>query len=365
MAQDGNSRKDLYRSLINSKDKDARETFNKLSFPDFEKRLLADKDLQGEIAGFLREQGTIKDLYDFHDKYLIVPKAAPQPISQPSQPSQPTKQPQSLLDITREQIRTPMAAEQLPFKQFGTQEATGQPQTTQPIGVLASDKGPDLAQIQRDLVTETPQEKQAGAEKFYTNEANDKKSFWERTKETGKGLWTAAKTQTDAALGFLDTVLNPMGFVPGASKPVEEGGFGGETNMVKGAKQEFIRAAKEGDSELQKQIQELGLSTDIVDAVKSGRATDIIQAINYNIGQMGYQVPLSVSTFGASSFAMEGAEAYKNIVEAQAREMGITPEELIEKGLDKQALGIAVGCEGWDGCEIGWGAAFGTIRYLS
>ncbi|HRH33797.1 MAG TPA: hypothetical protein PKY12_02015, partial [Catalimonadaceae bacterium] len=149
MAQDGNSRKDLYRSLINSKDKDARETFNKLSFPDFEKRLLADKDLQGEIAGFLREQGTIKDLYDFHDKYLIVSKVAPQPqpqsqpVSQPQQQPQPQPvsqpQPESLLDITRKQIRTPMAPEQLPFKQ---------------VGVLASDKGPDLGETKPTYVPE-------------------------------------------------------------------------------------------------------------------------------------------------------------------------------------------------------------------
>jgi len=105
------------------------------------------------------------------------------------------------LDITREQIRTPMAAEQLPFKQFGTQEATGQPQTTKPIGVLASDKGPDLAQIQRDLVIGAPQEKQ------------DKTPLWQKVKQVA----------SDVASGFNRAVAKTPS---GIAKTVAEIGTG-------------------------------------------------------------------------------------------------------------------------------------------
>jgi hypothetical protein len=221
-----------------------------------------------------------------------------------------------------------------------SKDPTGQYQST---GVLIDDRGQTLNEELQNIVTGTPKDKQGLAYQNAQNVKNDAKSTWQRLKETGSGLLTSAKTQADAAMGFLDTVLNPMSFIPGASKPVSQGGFGGETNLAKGAKKEFIRTALEGEKELNAKIQELGLQTDIVDAVKSGRGSDIIQAINHNIGQMAYQVPLSISTFGASSFAMEGAEAYKGIVDAQAKELGITADELIERGLDKQALGIGVG----------------------
>lgn len=221
-----------------------------------------------------------------------------------------------------------------------SKDPTGQYQST---GVLIDDRGQTLNEELQNIVTGTPKDKQGLAYQNAQNVKNDAKSTWQRLKETGSGLLTSAKTQADAAMGFLDTVLNPMSFIPGASKPVSQGGFGGETNLAKGAKKEFIRTALDGEKELNNKIQELGLQTDIVDAVKSGRGSDIIQAINHNIGQMAYQVPLSISTFGASSFAMEGAEAYKGIVDAQAKELGITADELIERGLDKQALGIGVG----------------------
>lgn len=175
------------------------------------------------------------------------------------------------------------------------------------------------------------------------NADNDKKSMMQRAGETVSGLATSAATQGDAALAFLDSVINPLSYAPGATKSIEEGGLGGYENISKEYRKEAIRTAQEGQKELSAKINELGLSTDIVDAIKSGRASDIIQAINHNIGQMAYQVPLAISTFGASGFAMEGAEAYQNIVEAQAKELGITPEELINKGLDKHALATAVG----------------------
>lgn len=77
-----------------------------------------------------------------------------------------------------------------------------------------------------------------------------------------------------------------------------------------------------------------------------GDIKDPAQAIEYvfnTIGQAGVQIPAAIATFGTSSFLQEAGQSYYDNVRQIAKDMNITPGEVIDKGLDNAALSTAVG----------------------
>lgn len=110
---DENPRKRLYKSLIAGSDRDMADAVRKYSFAKFDQLLTTNPEFQKDLFSDLKDRDMVQDEEEFARMYLSVP-------SRP-QPTQPAPAPPSLLDITRQQVVTPMPPEQLPFKQFGSQ----------------------------------------------------------------------------------------------------------------------------------------------------------------------------------------------------------------------------------------------------
>lgn len=77
---------------------------------------------------------------------------------------------------------------------------------------------------------------------------------------------------------------------------------------------------------------------------------DLMNFIFTATGQSVAQIPLSVGTFGTSSFLQEFGDVYINGVMRIAEKEGITPQEVIERGLDQEhvadaAAGISAGLD--------------------
>lgn len=68
-------------------------------------------------------------------------------------------------------------------------------------------------------------------------------------------------------------------------------------------------------------------------------ASDLMSYIGQSIGQAAGQIPLSVATFGGSSFLMEAATVYDQQLDLLAEKHGISRDEVIKRGLDKPVEG--------------------------
>lgn len=97
------------------------------------------------------------------------------------------------------------------------------------------------------------------------------------------------------------------------------------------------------ESYIQKQKQESAqkLSGNVQNLSDVNSVSSFMNWMGTSIGQAGGQIPLTATTFGASSFLMEAAEVYDNQLDLLAKKHGISREEVITKGLDKPAEGEA------------------------
>lgn len=66
----------------------------------------------------------------------------------------------------------------------------------------------------------------------------------------------------------------------------------------------------------------------------------IVSYIGIALGQAVAQVPVGMATMGASSFYMERGDAYHEAVDAIAKENKISPQEVLDKGMDEPARKI-------------------------
>jgi len=112
----------------------------------------------------------------------------------------------------------------------------------------------------------------------------------------------------------------------------------------KEAAPEHIRAAVSTEQYIQEQkneaaIKQKGITQNVTD-IHSAR--DVGSFLGSALGQAAGQIPLSVGTFGASSFLMESSSIYDEQLDLLATKHGISREEVIKRGLDKPAEGQAM-----------------------
>src|SRR5690606_9649707 len=73
---------------------------------------------------------------------------------------------------------------------------------------------------------------------------------------------------------------------------------------------------------------------------------DTVDALNWLAGSVteaGIQIPATLLSFGSSAFGQEVGSIYMDNVLKIAEEKGMTPEQVIDQGLDDPASAIAFG----------------------
>ncbi len=112
--------------------------------------------------------------------------------------------------------------------------------------------------------------------------------------------------------------------------PVEEYGKWIKTEAVK----------NQLKSRAETQAKKLGTTSKISDI------DNPYQAIEYTlntVGQAGVQIPLSLATLGGTSYLQEIGTAQQSAIDRISKDEGITPEEVVQQGLDKPLQALIVG----------------------
>jgi hypothetical protein len=86
--------------------------------------------------------------------------------------------------------------------------------------------------------------------------------------------------------------------------------------------------------------EKLNIATSVFDVVKNGELNRLPQALGYNIGNTLLQMVPTAMTGGYSMFADTYASAYKKGVDDLAKRLNITPDQVIEKGLDAKLVPV-------------------------
>jgi len=330
MAED-NQLKVLYRKML--VDEATAESTKKYSIGGFEKKLLSDKALTDKIADLAVERNWAADKDDFYTKYFPAPKApaiakaAPvAPFQQPVEPmamegvpvgiaaSKPTKAPApSVTDYAREMAFEPQV--EAPVK---------------PIGVMA----PQPIQEPIPSVTETAREM------AFQPPAAPKKP---KEKERGFMEWTGDVFGTISAGGerIAKNILAGIGHYaqaqaatdPMASLPYEK-----RQQMLQEAGQTMYDIADAAQKDFQNEVAKRNIETSVLQAIDKKQYKNIPEAVLYTVGDAAMQIIPSVLTMGGSTYLQTLPTAYKDGVEAIAKEKGISPEQVIASGEDAMVV---------------------------
>jgi hypothetical protein len=191
----------------------------------------------------------------------------------------------------------------------------------------------------RDFITQTDQQQRPELYK----EQNPMHSF-------NKSLWNLLSNTLPAAGAAVAAALT-------TGRPLEDrlAGMRRTETMTDDQDKEYKKEADKTKVALLKWADEQSkqggkVSQELVSRISE--VNDPIDAINWvssTMGQATGQIPLSVATGGASSFAQEAGSIYLESVKKIAAERGIDIEQVIDQGLDSPAQALA------------WGAAAGML----
>jgi hypothetical protein len=335
-------RKKLYRDLLNDKSLGYADKIKKYSFQSFQDKLLNDDQAQARLTSDLIEKGRVKSGTDFYEKYILdtpkqaptpAPKAAPvAPFQQPVEPMamegipvgiaapKPTKAPApSVTDYAREMAFEPQI--EAPVK---------------PIGVMApqpiQEPIPSVTKTAREMAFKPPVEPKKPKEK-----------------ERGFMEWTGDVLGTISAGGerIAKNILSGIGHYaqaqaatdPMASLPYEK-----RQQMLQEAGQTMYDIADAAQRDFQNEVAKRNIETSVLQAIDKKQYKNIPEAVLYTVGDAAMQIIPSVLTMGGSTYLQTLPAAYKDGVEAIAKEKGISPEQVIASGDDAIVVaGISTG----------------------
>ena len=80
------------------------------------------------------------------------------------------------------------------------------------------------------------------------------------------------------------------------------------------------------------------IQTSVLQAIDKEQYKDIPEAVLYTVGDAAMQIIPSILTMGGSTYLQTLPQAYKDGVEAIAKEKGISPEQVIANGDDAMII---------------------------
>lgn len=267
------------------------------TYAEFEQKMRESPERQEKVFNYLRGEGKLKaeNLEQFQDAMGLRQEQNQLPLPIPPQPEQ----------------------------------AQLSPPTEQPIAAPSAPAAPT-------------EEQRADAKQFVTDtqerlEGRNPDRERNPLVTIGKTFWNLARHEIPAALASTAAILTP-----------DTPGYRGMGVYQKPTKLE-VESVKAGKLALHKwamETQEAGkpLTENLVNSL--GKIQDPLDAFNWALGavtQAGTQIPLSLATLGASSFGQEVGSIYLSSVRRIAEEKGITPEQVIERGLDEPGVALAYG----------------------
>jgi len=316
------SRKELYRLLYNDKTPGVGDKVKKYSFSQFENKLLTDENVQDKIGSYLMEKGLVEDLVDFQGKYIST-KPAPAPTAAPVAPVQQVVEPPVGIAAPKAiQEPTPSVTDYAREMAFEPQVET----PVKPIGVMApqpiEEPIPSVTETAREMAFKPPVEPKKPKEK-----------------ERGFMEWTGDVFGTISAGGerIAKNILAGIGHYaqaqaatdPMASLPYEK-----RQQMLQEAGQTMYDIADAAQKEFQNEVAKRNIETSVLQAIDKKQYKNIPEAVLYTVGDAAMQIIPSVLTMGGSTYLQTLPAAYRDGVEAIAKEKGISPEQVIASGDD-------------------------------
>ena len=361
--QDDKERKKLYGLLVS--DPATRKNTAQYSFKQWESKLLGDEENIKRVADYAVKKNWSYDQDDFFRKYAPEKIAKPQP--QPQVQAAPKQEFLEVPSLEEQEASTPPPPQPLVGtpeydvklqKQYGGMSPTlgatfgGVPasfETEQqkkkeqlsPVfkaQQLAFEDVPiaeEQRKAQRQFAKATKQEKEAALRGGTGFELQQEK----RRKERGYG---------EAASDFLGAVtsggeriaknvlsgiawLNQASMAADPNMPLE---YEQRQQQIKDASQRMYDASASSQNQFQEELAKRNIQTSILDAIDKGNYGRIPEATLYTIGDAAMQIIPSILTMGGSTYFQTLPEAYKNGVDAIAKEKGMTPEQVIASGDD-------------------------------
>ncbi len=107
--------------------------------------------------------------------------------------------------------------------------------------------------------------------------------------------------------------------------------------------QELYDAQKQISERFDREIKKNNISTDAFKNITEGNWERVPESVLYTVGSVIMQVAPSIATYGTSTYFQTLPQVYKAGVDARAKELGITPEEVIRSGQDGKTMAKVVG----------------------
>jgi len=104
--------------------------------------------------------------------------------------------------------------------------------------------------------------------------------------------------------------------------------------QIKDAGQRMYDASTSSQNQFQEELSKRNIQTSVLEAIDKGNYNKIPEAALYTIGDAAMQIIPSILTMGGSTYFQTLPEAYKNGVDAIAKEKGMSPEQVIASGDD-------------------------------
>ena len=340
VGQGEEARRQLYRELLNDKSLGYADRIKKYSFQSFQDKLLNDDQAQARLTSDLIEKGRVKSGTDFYEKYILdTPKQAPAPKAAPVAPFQQPVEPMAMEGIPVSIAAPKPTKAPAPSVTDYAREMAFEPQIeslVKPIGVMA----PQPIQEPIPSVTETAREM------AFQPPAAPKKP---KEKERGFMEWTGDVFGTISAGGerIAKNILAGIGHYaqaqaatdPMASLPYEK-----RQQMLQEAGQTMYDIADAAQRDFQNEVAKRNIETSVLQAIDKKQYKNIPEAVLYTVGDAAMQIIPSVLTMGGSTYLQTLPAAYKDGIEAIAKEKGISPEQVIASGDDAIVVaGISTG----------------------
>jgi len=360
------SRRQLYRDLLNDKSLGYADKIRKYSFNSFQDKLLNDDKAQARLTSDLIEKGKVKDGTEFYEKYILDEvKPAPAPKAAPVAPVQQVVEPMAMeeeayIPEPQPAVGTTEYDKQLQ-KQYGgmaptlgatfggapaafeTPEQKKQEQISPAFKAqkLAFEEVPiasEQRRAQREFAKATKEQQKAAVMggtgfELSQNVADENRAAAQKLKDFGYSIGALFDNVIDkskaaeAMFGAKQRSLLTFGDKRKKAEEQEKRVKQGIVDYVDQLDQEF--AAKQAD---------YNINGNLFDVISKGQLDRIPEAFAYNLAQIGVQALAASQTGGYSMFAQIFPDLYKSGVEEIAKKTKTTPEQVIASGNDRELL---------------------------
>lgn len=315
-------KKDLYRKML--AEEATAESTRKYSFPKFKERLFGDEVLLDKVSDIAVKKGWASTKDDFYGTYfpeLFTPQAPPAP---------PTKKATTIPPVG---IAAPVAEPAPSMTDMARQMAFQPPvqepiEPVEPVGVMAPEPAqkpiPSVTETAREMAFKPPVQPQMPKEK----------------KERGFGEWAGDVAGTIAAGGkrIGEGILSSLEYYVNGTLRAGLPEIEATQSVQDIARNEMFKNAAQSQKRFQDEAAKRNIQTSVLQAIEKEQYKDIPEAVLYTVGDAAMQIIPSILTMGGSTYLQTLPQAYKDGVEAIAKEKGISPEQVIANGDDAMII---------------------------